>query len=72
MLSKEEINEVFINSNLVENYNFLEEDLIKLANAMIEKARPKLVQAERDACIDIARAYNTLVADKIIEVRQGK
>lgn len=72
MLSKEEINEVFINSNLEENYNFLTEDLIKLGNAFVEKARPKLIEDERQACIDVARAYNTLVADKIEEIRNKK
>jgi hypothetical protein len=72
MLTQQEIHEVFINANLEENYNFLTEDLIKLGNAFVEKARPKLVQAEREACIDVARSVNSLVADKIAEVRAGK
>lgn len=72
MLTKKEINEVFVNTYLEENYNFLSEDLIKLGNAFVEKARPKLIQDERDACINIARSYNVLVADKISELRNKK
>jgi len=72
MLTQKEITEVFVNTQLEENYNFLTEDLIKLGNAFVEKARPKLVQDEREACIDVARSVNTLVADKIAEVRAGK
>jgi len=72
MLTQKEITEVFVNTQLEENYNFLTEDLIKLGNAFVEKARPKLVQDEREACIDVARSVNSLVADKIAEVRAGK
>lgn len=72
MLTKEEVMEVFVNLHLEENYNFLSEDLIKLGNAFVEKARPKLIENERIACIDVARAYNTLVADKIEEIRNKK
>jgi hypothetical protein len=38
ILSKEQVREVFINTPLQEDYNFLEEDLIKIANAFAEKA----------------------------------
>jgi len=72
MLTQKEITEVFVNTQLEENYNFLTEDLIKLGNAFVEKARPKLVQDEREACIDVARSVNSLVADKIAEVRANK
>lgn len=70
ILSPEEIKEAFIHSNLEENYNFLMEDLDKLAHSFIAKAKDKLVAAERAACIDVARSYNTLVADKIKEIRE--
>jgi hypothetical protein len=69
MLTKEQVVEAFMNIQLEENYNFLEEDLVMLADAFVKKAKPEIVKAERDACVDIARAYNTLVADKIIEIR---
>ena len=68
-LTKEQVVEAFMNIQLEENYNFLEEDLVMLADAFVKKATPEIAKAERDACVDIARAYNTLVADKIIEIR---
>ena len=69
MLTKEEVIDAFINTPLQEDYNFLEEDLVKLANAFVNKAKPKFAAEERAKCIEVARAYNTLVADKIEEVR---
>lgn len=72
MLTNKELSEAFINANLEEHYNFLEADLIKLANAIIDKARPQLIKEERKACIEIAKAYNVLVADKIEEIRNKK
>lgn len=68
-LTKEQVVEAFMNIQLEENYNFLEEDLVMLADAFVKKATPEIVKEERDACVEVARAYNTLVADKIIEVR---
>jgi hypothetical protein len=69
ILTKQEIREAFINSNLEEEYNFLEDDLVKLANAFIEKAKPSIVKEERDLCIDVVRSLNTLVSDKLAEIR---
>ncbi|CAB5220090.1 hypothetical protein UFOVP239_49 [uncultured Caudovirales phage] len=71
LLTKEEIKEVFINSHLEENYNFLEEDLIKLANAFTLKVAPKIAQAERAECIEFVRSLNGLVADSL-EAKRGK
>jgi hypothetical protein len=68
-LTKEQVVEAFMNIQLEENYNFLEEDLVMLADAFVKKATPEIVKIEREACVDVARAYNTLVADKILEVR---
>lgn len=68
-LSTQEITETFINANLEEDYNFLQADLVKLANAFITAAAPKIAQAERAECVKVARSVNTLVADKIVEVR---
>lgn len=72
ILTQQEINETFINSKLEGNYNFLQEDLVKLANAFIEAAAPKIAKEERELCIDIARSVNTLVADKIFSTRGKK
>jgi hypothetical protein len=68
-LTTDEIKEAFHKVNLEENYSFLEEDLVKLANAFVNKAAPEIAKVEREACIDVARSYNHLVADKIAEVR---
>ena len=65
MLSRQEINKIFHELQLEDNYNFLEDDLEKLAKAYIDVGAKK----ERELCIDIAKAYNGIVAQKIIEVR---
>ena len=72
MLSKEEINRVFHEVQLQDNYNFLVDDLAKLANAFIDRAKVDIIMKEREACIEVARAYNSLVADKIEEVMNRK
>ena len=72
MLSKEQINRVFHEVQLEDNYNFLEDDLVKLANAFIDRAKIDIIMKEREACIEVARAYNSLVADKIEEVMNRK
>lgn len=69
MLNKKEITEVFINSKLEGNYNFLEEDLIKLANAFVEKAAPKIAQAERTECIKFVNSLNTVVGEALRDKR---
>lgn len=69
MLSNEEIVSTFINTNLEGDYDLLQDDLIKLATAFVIAATPAIQQAEQKLCIEIARAYNPLVADKIKEVR---
>ena len=69
ILTPQEITEVFMNTPLEENYNFLQEDLVKLANAFVNAAQPKIAKHERSLCIDIAQSVNHLVADKIEEVR---
>ena len=69
MLNNQQIKDAFINAHLEENYNFLEDDLVKLANAFIAAAQPDLIKEERAACVEVARSYNNLVADKILEVR---
>ena len=68
-LTPEEIVETFVNTQLEEDYNFLKEDLVKLAEAFIKAAAPKIAREERELCVDIARSVNTLVSDKIWEMR---
>lgn len=70
VLTNQEINDAFIHAKLEENYNFLQEDLVRLANSIIKSAKPKIEKAERDLCVDIARSVNTQVAEKIETVRK--
>jgi len=63
-MTNEEINKIFHETEMEDNYNFLEDDLIKLANAFIAKARPEIIQE----CVNVARTVNHLVANKIKEV----
>ena len=65
MLNRQEINKIFHEMQLEDNYNFLEEDLYKLAMAYIKAGADK----EREIITTIAKAYNNVVAQKIIEVR---
>ena len=69
ILTTKEINEAFMTANLIENYNFLQKDLVLLANAFIKAAKPKIEKAERELCVDIAKSVNTQVASKIVSVR---
>ena len=70
-LTIEEINEAFRNVNLEENYNFLEDDLVKLANAFVMAAMPKIRRAELTMCVNYVRSLNTEVANAL-EDKRGK
>ena len=70
-LTVEEINEAFRNVNLEENYNFLEDDLLKLANAFIMAAMPSIRRAELTMCVNYVRSLNTEVASAL-EDKRGK
>jgi hypothetical protein len=70
-LTIEEINEAFRNVNLEENYNFLEDDLLKLANAFIMAAMPSIRRAELTMCVNYVRSLNTEVANAL-EDKRGK
>ena len=68
-LTDQEIIDTFVNANLKENYQFDRNDLILLANRFIDAARPKIVREERAECIKVVRSLNTLVADKLAEIK---
>ena len=72
MITKEQVNEAFCNVTLEENYNFLEEDLVKIAHAFIEAAKPSIVAIERQECVKVVRSMNSFVAEKLQEVRRNK
>jgi len=69
MITKEQVTDTFINLVLEEHYNFLEEDLVKLAEAFVKTATPTIEKQERDKCSDIARSVNHLVAQRIEQGR---
>jgi hypothetical protein len=70
-LTIEEINEAFRNVNLEENYNFLEDDLVKLANVFVMAAMPSVRRAELTMCVNYVRSLNTEVANAL-EDKRGK
>jgi len=70
-LNKDQIKEAFRNTYLEENYNFLEEDLEKLADAFIMAAMPAIVKTERDMCIKFVNSLNTNVARALGEYREN-
>ena len=72
MITKEQVNEAFRKVTLEENYNFLEEDLVKLAHAFIDAAKPSIVAVERQECVKVVRSMNSFVAEKLQEIRRNK
>ena len=70
-LDKEQIKEAFRKIYLEETYNFLEEDLQKLADGFIMAAMPAIVKTERDMCIKFVNSLNTNVARALGEYREN-
>jgi predicted sugar kinase len=68
-LTVEEINEAFREVDLEENYNFLQEDLVAIANAFVMAAMPAIVRQERNLCIDFVNSLNTEVSKALQEKR---
>jgi len=71
MITKEQVNEAFRNVTLEENYNFLEEDLVKIAHAFIDAAKPSIVAVERQECVKVVRSMNSFVAEKLQDIRRN-
>ena len=72
MITKDQVNKAFHGVTLEENYNFLEEDLVKLAEAFINMAKPSIVATERQECVKVVRSMNSFVAEKLQEIRRNK
>jgi hypothetical protein len=68
-LSKEQVVDTFVNTPLEGDYNFIQEDLIKLANAFVAAAAPEIAKKERELCLDVARSVNHLVAERMAQIR---
>lgn len=64
-MTPKRINEIFRELNLEENYNFLEDDLVKLAQAYAEEG----ARQERAGCIKVVTHMNRVVGEKLAEVR---
>ena len=70
-LNTKEIKEAFRKIYLEENYDFLEEDLIKLADGFIMAAMPAIVKTEREMCVKFVNSLNTNVARALGEYREN-
>lgn len=70
-LNTDEIKEAFRKVYLEENHDFLEEDLVKMADAFIMAAVPAIVKTERDMCIKFVNSLNTNVARALGEYREN-
>lgn len=76
-LTPEEVAKAFRGCYLEENYNFLAEDLEKIAQVMIEAAAPKIAAEaaekakhdERAKCVTFVRSLNHHVATKLEEFK---
>ena len=71
MITTEQINKAFHGVTLEENYNFLEEDLVKLAHAFIDAATPTIVATEHQECVKVVRSMNSFVAEKLQDIRRN-
>lgn len=70
-LTAEEINEAFRKVHLDELHDFLQDDLVKLANAFVMAAMPAIVRLEREMCIDFVNSLNTEVGKALSDKRGG-
>lgn len=71
-LSKEEVVKTFLSKiavHLDESHEFSPEDLEKIATGFIMEAMPAIVRTERQMCVKVVRSLNSVVADKLEEVR---
>ena len=64
-MTPERINEIFRGLSLEENHNFLEDDLVKIAQAYAEEG----ARQERAGCIKVVTQLNRVVGEKLAEVR---
>jgi hypothetical protein len=64
-LKKEDVFQAFFAAGLEGDYNFLEDDLMKLANAFVAMAAPAIVKEERAECVKFAKSLNHLVGEAL-------
>jgi hypothetical protein len=68
-ITKEEVKEAFRNIYLDENYSFLEDDLMKLADGFIKAALPAIRRMELAMCVNFVKSLNPDVANALYEKR---
>lgn len=68
-LTPQQAAEAFINANLEDEFNFLQDDLMKLSQAFIDAAKPGLIRDEQEECVKFVRSLNSYVAEKLKEYR---
>jgi len=68
-LNAKQVGEAFRTVMLEENHNFLEDDLVLLANAFVRFAEPLIRADELEKCVEITRGLNTLVGQRLKQVR---
>ena len=68
-LNAQQVGDAFRTVMLEENYNFLAEDLVLMANAFVRYAEPMIRKDELDACVGIVSNLNRIVGEKLQEVR---
>jgi len=68
-LNAKQVGEAFRTVMLEENHNFLEDDLVLLANTFVRFAEPLIRADELEKCVEIASRLNTLVGQRLKQVR---
>ena len=68
-LTPAEIRKVFHETYLTQNYDFLIEDLEKLANAFVAASVNKIARAERAECVKFVKSLNSLVGQALEDKR---
>lgn len=68
-VEKKQIFKVFHETYLEQNYDFLEDDLVKLANAFMSLVAPMVAKAERAECIKFVKSLNTTVGQALEDKR---
>jgi hypothetical protein len=68
-ITKEQVNEAFRKIYLEENYSFLEDDLMKLADGFIMAAMPAIRRTELTMCVNFVKSLNSDVALALYEKR---
>lgn len=69
ILTDQEVIHAFNKAWLEGKYDFLVEDLEKMAHEFVKMAAPKIAREERKHCIEFVNSLNTTVANALQEKR---